>query len=150
MATGAVEIGGKSFLVEALNLELEIGLNAHLSKLTREAMGPAGFLAAIKEGIDFLKSAGLHAEALEVVREAGRMQASGATPAPAAVEAFRQTAKGAAVELFWRTRKTHPDVTLQQLEAIITEINALDVYRQTVEAVTGGGKAPTPSPSASG
>lgn len=148
--SGTVDIGGKTFLVESLSTELEIGLECHLAKLCREAMGPAGYFARIQEAIVAYKAAGLHAEAMEIVRETARLQATDAPPTIAAIQAFRQTPKGAAAELFWRTRQTHKEVNLPQIEAIVTTANAFDVYRQIVEAITQSGKGQTPSPSPGG
>jgi hypothetical protein len=46
-----------------------------------------------------------------------------------------------AVELFWRTRKSCPDMKLEEIAAVITETNALDVHLQILEVLTDSHKS---------
>jgi hypothetical protein len=61
---------------------------------------------------------------------------------------YRQTPDGVALELYWRTRRAHPEVTRDQLRAVVTEATAVAVHLLMLRALEG--KAATPSGSPSG
>lgn len=141
---GMVTVGDRQLMVRKLTQSREIGLARELARLTKIGFGPGGYFAQAADALDWLRTTKRTAEWQAAMKEISSLQATGADPSGEAIYAFQQTAKGVAVELFWRTRETHPTVTIEELEAVINEVSALDIHFQIQEAVTDQGKAQIP------
>jgi hypothetical protein len=53
----------------------------------------------------------------------------------AGVEAFRATPDGVAVELYFRTRQTHPELNMDAIRAVVNETNAIEVHLAILGAI---------------
>ena len=144
---GTVTVADRSFQVSKLPLQGEITLSQVLADGAKREYGPGGYFAKAGGALAWLRENGRGAEFGEAMRHLTHMEATGVMPSDEAVERFRQTAKGVATELFWRTRKSHPDVGLDHFEAVVTAMNAVETFLQIIDAITDAKKAPTPSDS---
>lgn len=144
---GVVTVAGHQFLARKLATDGELGLLAALRAGAEQAVGRGGLFERFAGRLAYLADTKQFAVLNRVVDRLTDLEADGAAVTPEQVYAFRQTPAGAALELFHRTRLTHPAVTQQELAAIVTDANALHVSQQIDEAVTDAGKAPAPSAS---
>ncbi len=149
-AGGEVAVApGLSFLVRELSMAAEVGLLNRLRLLAKRALGPAGFYANSQAMLDWMKAAGMHAERAACLATVADLQARGAGVSGDLVDDFRQSPAGVAEELFWRTRQTHPEATLDEFKAVVNDVNALEVHLAILDAVAPK-KAETPSSSPPG
>jgi len=65
-----------------------------------------------------------------------RSEAAMELPGYDAMLMARTSPRGVALELWMRARKAHPDLTLKECEAIITDTNCLDVLSQIIRELT--------------
>jgi len=142
-AGGEVKVEHLTFRVAELSVAAEAGLVNRLRSMAKAALGPGSFFARAAPVIDWLKLQGRHADAAVLQKTVSEMVAAGAGLTPDAVQEFNQSPDGVAEELFWRTRRTHPDVTRDELGAVINQVNALEVYVAIQDAVAPK-KATTP------
>lgn len=141
---GTVTVADRSFQVAKLPLQGEITLSQVLAEGAKREYGPGGYFAKVGPALAWLKANDRGAEFGEAMRHLTHMEATGVMPAEEAVERFRQSAKGVATELYWRTRKAHPDLAPDHFEAVVTPMNAVEVFLQIIDAITDAKKAPTP------
>jgi hypothetical protein len=142
---------GKTVTVYAHELptQAEIGLLRRLRAMARQALGPGSFYTAAAPTLKWMKDQGLHEDRAHLMEIVGRLIATGGGVSDEAADEFRRSPDGVAEELFWRTRKTCPDVELADLKAAINDVNALEVHLAMLDAIAP--KAPTaPGPTRSG
>jgi hypothetical protein len=145
--SGLVTLGDRDLIVSKLSIEDEAALRTALDKGAFESLGPGGYFARIAPTLAWLRDNKLLPEWQLAVTETTRLQATGQPPSDDIVMQFRQSAKGVALELFFRTRKTHPEIrSVKELEAVITDANATVIHRQMIEAITGGSDDPKETP----
>ncbi len=144
---GVVPVADRLFTVTELPGEAEVGLLAQLRLKAREAFGPLSFFRDALPVVDALKAAGRHDEAAGLQAQAGQLVLSRSGASTDAAYDFRQTPDGVALELFWRTRATHPEVAREQFRAVVTEANALAVHHLILRALEGKAETRSPSPS---
>ena len=140
-AAGPVEVGALTFMVQELSVQAEIGLLRRMRSLARAALGPGSFYAAALPTLEWMKANGHHGDRAHLMRIVGELVATGGNVSEDLTEEFRQSADGVAEELFWRTRKTHPDAGRDEIRAVINEVNALEAHLGILEAIAP--KAPT-------
>lgn len=146
---GIVDVGGTLFHVKPLSLNGEIALFDRHRAEARRAMGPGSFVEAAIPTIDHLRKIERHAEADFMLRAATSMVLTRAGVTDEVAEEFRRTPDGLALEMYHRTRETHPSVTEREFRAVINPVNAPDLFLKVVEAVSGP-KEKTPSDSPAG
>ena len=139
VTSGVVEVAGRLFTVEKLPARQEEGLGNLLAKAAAKAVGKGGHFAAFKDELDWLRENGMAAEWQQLMATLPRLKLTGAPPL--SVDEFRRTPKGAALELYHRTRSTHAEAKLDEIEAIVTEVNAPDVAFQIGQVLTEDGKS---------
>lgn len=148
-AQGEVKIGPLVFVVRELSVEAEVGLRAKFRAAARESWGPGSFYANVLPAAKWAREQGQHQDAAALVAAVAPLIAAKAGAGEDAAELWRQSADGVALELFYRTRATHPDATREEFRACVNEVNALEVYLQILQALDPG-KAATPVTSHSG
>lgn len=146
-AGGAVEIlcdGGKTLTLFAqeLSTQAEIGLLRKLRAMAKAVLGPGSFYAQALPALNWMKDAGHHADRAHLMEIIGRLIATGGQVSDDAVDEFRRSPDGVATELFWRTRKTAPEASLDELKAVINDVNALEIHLAILDAIAP--KAPLP------
>lgn len=136
-AGGTVRIGDLALYIEPLPFRQEVALLDDLRKLAKEANGD--FLKAVEPMLDRLekmKTPTAAARAAVILETVARMEARQELPGDDAAELARRGPKGVALELWYRSRRLHPTVTVRDLEAVIVDANiALDVHFQIREAL---------------
>jgi hypothetical protein len=144
-ASGPVTIAGRVLTIEELPASAEYGLLQELRRGSKRAYGPGGYFARMAPVLAYLREKKLHAEHNQALAELTRLEATGVDPADDEADAYRRSPDGVACELFWRCRRSHPEVTQAELRAIITDANALDVHLQIRRVLAGDlGNDPTP------
>lgn len=143
-AQGEVRIGHLVFVVKELSVEAEMGLRTKLRACAREAFGPGSFYANIAPVAEFARKQGYHQDAAALVQSVAPLIAMRAGASEDAAELYRQTPDGVALELFFRTRETHPAAELAEFRAIVNEVNAIETYLAILKAIDPG-KAETPA-----
>jgi len=133
---GPVTIGPLTFTVMELSVAGEVGLGNRLRALAKKAMGPGSFWAEALPVIDWLKKQERPAEASAQQRITAELVATKAGVSDDCMAEFRQSAAGVVEELYARTRKTHPDATIDELRACVNEANALEVHLAICEAIS--------------
>lgn len=136
---GTVRIGDRALTVLKLPARAEYGLGVAMAAACKESFGPGGYFQRAAKALAWLREQKMQAEWSVAVRSITEMEGLGSMPDAAAVEEFRQSPKGVALELFHRTRQTHPEVTLSELESVVTAANAPEVYQQIQQAVADEG-----------
>jgi hypothetical protein len=131
----AVKVNDREISVLKLSANAEYGLGVMLGRRAKAEMGPGGYFARLAPALDWLRETKRTAEWSAALAEATRLQAAPGVDSDD-LEAYRQTPAGLACEIFHRTRQTAPDVTEADLLAIITDVNALDIYRSLMDALT--------------
>lgn len=142
---GVVSVAGRDFLARKLTVEGELALLAALRGLADRQAGPGGLFERMAGKLKFLADTKQFAVLNRVVDRLTEIEAAGAGVGEDAVYACRQTPAGAALELFHRTRLTHPDVSLREFEAIVTAANAVETSHRLDLAVSDQKKAGAPS-----
>jgi hypothetical protein len=144
---GAVAVAGRTFIVKKLSVAAEYALGQMQAAAAKAALGDGGFYSRNAKFVDHLRAQGRHADADAAVRRIVEMEVAGEAMSPEAVEAYRRSAPGLAAELYHRTRQTHPEVAADELAAIVTPVNAPEVFLALLDAITSEKKPPTPSAS---
>lgn len=138
---GTVYVGDRPVPILKLSTAGEIAFQNDLARRAKKALGSGGYFERSRDALEYLKANKLYGEFELAVKHIAGMEAGGSLPSGEAIDAFRQCADGVAVELFWRTRKSCPDMKLEEIAAVITETNALDVHLQILEVLTDGHKS---------
>lgn len=125
---GTVNAGGLSLTVTPLSQADEVRLYDRLRDRAKAAQG--NYLAANRAMVDSADPR----DRQTVVAELVRMEAERQPLSPQAVHLFRRTPEGAQVELYARTRVSHPQVTETDIAAVVTAANAVEVHEQLVAA----------------
>lgn len=146
-AGGVVPVAGQDFRVRPLSARDEVALYRELGRRAKLAMGPGGYFARLKPRLEWLAANKQFDVRALVVAELTRLEATTELPADDVIDEYRRTPEGAACELFWRTRRDHPEVTEKELRAVITDANAGAVFQAVLDAVRAGDPKATPSPS---
>lgn len=136
---GEVVAGDRSFTVTELPLRDERSLLAGLDRIARDLLGPGGYFARFRPRLDWMRANNMAREASALVEVLARMELEPA--AGADLDAAVQSAKGVALELYYRTRKAHPETKLEEFQAVVTDQNALDVHWSIRDALSPKGKA---------
>lgn len=138
-AGGMVVVGELTFSVGKLSVSGERQLRRGLEGVAR-TQRDASHTAALHKFWSELRAAGLTDEWAVSVRHA----TDAVTGPVSGAELFdaRTSPNGVALELFLRTRKAHPQVTLEAIKAIITDDNADAVFEAMLAAVTDDQKSP--------
>lgn len=136
---GEVVVGGRSFTITELPLRDERALIAGLDRIARETLGPGGLFARFAPRLEWLRAKGLTREASALVETLARMELEPASGAD--LDAAVQSAKGVALELYYRTRKAHPETKLEEFQAVVTDVNALDLHWAIRDALSPKGAA---------
>jgi len=142
---GTITIADRTIDVAKMPTYGEIGLWRELSKRAKAEYGPGGLFNVMKPQLAWLAAEKMLAERAQVIAEITRLEAGKAGLSDEAVEEFRITPAGLACELYWRTRSTAKEVTEADLQAIITEANAVDVWMQLGEFLRADDPKVTPS-----
>jgi len=139
-AGGTVAIRGDgadlALYVEPLPFRLELALVDDLRRLAKRQQGD--FVKVIEPVLDRLarlKTPEAAARAGVVLQTAATMEARQELPGDDATEAARRTPAGVALELWHRGRRANPAIALRELEAVVTDANALDLHLQIREAL---------------
>ncbi len=140
-AGGVVKLDRFELMCLKLAHANELALANELARKAKLSFGAGGFFSKAQPALDWLKEQKKNVEFQQAVNRIAEMEATGALPSLEAVEAYRQTADGVATEIYWRTRKTHVEVSMQELQAAITSANALEVYLQLQEVLTDDHKS---------
>lgn len=125
--------------VEPLPFRQEVSFLEDLRRLAKAQA--VDFVAAVEPVLDRLaklKTPDAAARAAVVLETAARMEAKGELPGDDAAEQARRTPRGVALELWFRGRRTNPSLNLRELEAVVTDANALDLHWQIREALGAG------------
>jgi hypothetical protein len=138
---GTIDLDRFTLFVDRLSQSQEIALGNDLARRTKKAFGKGGFFSRASDSLDWLKEEKRSAEFSIAVKTIAEMEGNGSSPSVEAVDEFRQSAEGVAVELYWRTRRAHKEITLKELQAVITETNALEIHLQILEILTDDHKS---------
>lgn len=147
-ASGPVTIGPLTFMVQELSIQAEVGLLRQLRTLARKALGPGSFYANALPTLEWMKAQGHHGDRQHLMEIIGRLIATGGNVSDDALDEYRRSPDGVAEELFWRTRKTHPEAQRDEFRVVVNDVNALEVHLAILEAVAPKnepGGATTPS-----
>lgn len=142
--TGTVQLGDKELTVGAMSQADEDRLFARLRDALKQQVG--SYYKANRAMIDDADPR----DRAVIVETLTRMEASQEPASPRAVLQFRRTPKGCALELFVRAKKYHPEISLKEVEAVITDANSYEVAAAIEDAIAAedaSGKGSTPSPS---
>lgn len=127
---GMIEVAGKNFTVSELGYAEELRLNVLLRKMAAKESGNA--YRRTREMIDEIPK---HLQSAAVA-ECVRTEAASELPGLDAMNMARTTPGGVALELWMRARKQHPGLSEKECQAIVTEVNCLDVLQAMIDAVT--------------
>jgi len=127
---GTVEVAGKAFTVTELGYAEELRLNVLLRKMQAKETGNAW--RRTREMIDEIPK---HLQG-PAVAECVRSEAAMELPGLDAMNEARTTPKGVALELWMRSRKSHAGLRLEECEAIVTDVNCLDVLQSILDELT--------------
>ncbi len=127
---GTVEVAGKSFTVSELGYAEELRLNVLLRKMQAKEAGNAW-----RRTRDMIDEIPRHLQG-PAVAECVRTEAAMELPGLDAMNEARTSPKGVALELWMRARKAHAGLRVDECEAIITEVNCLDVLQSMISELT--------------
>lgn len=134
---GTVKLGDLAIYVEQLPFRQEVALLDDLRRIAKESQGD--FLKPVEGMLDRLakmKTPEAAARAGVILETVARMEARGDLPGEDAAETARRCPKGAALELWFRSRRLNPTIQLRDLEAVIVDANtAQDVHFAIREAL---------------
>lgn len=147
---GILELGGHAFRIAKLVVEREAELWRHLELEARKARGPGGLFSRMAPKLKWLRENGMGAEWTEAVQVITNLEAGNFKASEDEIFDFRRTPAGVAIEMWHRCRDAHPGTTLDEIRAVLTEVNAPDVYRRVQEIVRGDDPKATPSASTGG
>lgn len=127
---GHVEVAGKRFEVTELGWGEELRMGVLFRKMQAEQSGNA--YRRTKAMIDEMPK-NLQGDAIAAcVRSEAAME----LPGNDAMLLARTSPKGVALELWFRARKAHPGLRLDECEAIVTDTNCLDVLSDMIRELT--------------
>lgn len=129
------------FIVCKLPSAQEQGLINELTRQAKAAMGPGGFFQASRESLLWMRENGMQAEWQVATTHIAALVGMKANPSPDAVHEYRMTPNGVALELYLRTRETHPEISYEKIRATITEVNALEIFCQIMDVITDDKKS---------
>lgn len=127
---GTVEVAGKVFTVSEMKFASEFRLGLLLRELYEKKQGSP--YKRLQPMLDEMTPA----DRAEAVAAAARARIQNDLPGGDARELARQTKEGVALELWMRARKHHPGLKQEEVQAIITDVNCLDVLDDLTEALT--------------
>lgn len=127
---GTVEVAGKVFTVSDLSAEGELHLGALLAKLYEKQNGSP--YARAKDMIEEMPEKYRQ----WAITEAVRGKIAGETPGFQAWMEARRTPEGTRLELYMRARKHHPDLRQVEVDAIVNEMNYLDVLSEITRIIS--------------
>jgi hypothetical protein len=137
MITGnLVSVADRVLAILPLSIREESALVLELRRRVKESFGKGGYFERSSVALSWLKDQNRMAEFATAVQRIAELEAQGELPSGDPVDLFRQTATGVAIELFFRTRRTHPEVSLAELQSIITDANAIEVHLEILRALT--------------
>jgi len=128
--TGFIDVAGKTFTVNELNVGQELRLELLLRQLYQKQNGNS--YKRVKDMIAEMPKE----ERPFAVAECVRIEAQGELPGQNAMLLARTTPQGVALELWMRTRATHPEVTVDAFEAIVNELNCLEIHSEMIRVLT--------------
>ena len=130
---------GKELFCRVLPFKEERALSNELARKVKAKMGAGGYFAANRGLLAWLREEKMTAEFSIAANRFAEMEATGELPMGNAVELYRASKDGVATEIFYRTRQSHPEVSLKDLEAVITETNAVDLHLELLRVLEGAG-----------
>lgn len=136
LISGPVRIGDRVLMVSQMSLRQEQALLLQMRQAVKLANAPGGFWKTSQPSLTWLKENKMLDEFKESCQYIAALEAHQELPAGNYIELFRTTAEGVAIELFGRTRNTHPEISLEELKAVITEPIAFEVHLQMLEAIS--------------
>lgn len=133
-AVGLIRIGELEITITPLSQAHELALDRQLRKGTEAALGD--YYSRCRAELDAMRE--YPGDRLELLREIARMAVRKEPPSAVAVFDYRCSPAGLALELFSRGKRATPGLTLANLEAIITDINADEIAAALHELIAGG------------
>lgn len=125
---GTINLGGTTYLVAKATDRDVFARVKNARKSVLKTFNP------IKEVLDSIKDLSVSEDQkTALLMQAHRIKASGEVP-PDLVSDYMQSPKGLAFYAWLLIRKNHPEVTLESIQALITEVNAEDVFAELDEA----------------
>ena len=136
---GLISIGSAKFYVEKLSTRGEFDLLKRLNDLWYELSGPGGLFTdpRRKSMLDWMLRSGMGAEWESLVRMTAENTLARQWVADDQLDKVRRSADGVAIEIYERTRGKHPSLTVEELKAIVTSVNANEVHEQILAAIGG-------------
>lgn len=132
-ATGLIRVAGLEITIVPLTTAEELALDRELRK--GAAAASADVYTRCRPELDALKE--YPADRVEFLRELARIAARREGPSPTAIFEHQTSAAGVALELFSRGRKATPGLTLAAIEAVVTPVNAAEVFCAIQELLKG-------------
>jgi hypothetical protein len=132
-AVGLVRVAGLEITVTPLSQAEETALDRALRRGAEAAAGDV--YTRCRAELKALESA--PGDRLEFLRELARLAARKEPVSPVAFFDYRSSAAGVALELYHRGKRATPGLTLAGLEAVVTEVNADEVYAALQELLRG-------------
>lgn len=127
--------------VAKLSMAGEKKLAMRLASGAKAKMGPGGYFQSTRGVLNWLKENKLMNEFSISCQRITEMEATRELPTGTAFDEFRQSPEGVAIELYERTRQSHAEIRYDEIQAVITEINAFDIHDQMMEAITDDKKS---------
>lgn len=127
---GVLKIGAAEFFVRKLSVVRENALWDHLASEAKKSYGQGGFVEKGAGLLEWMASTGRGNMMEAALRKLVEMEAKDEPPSLAAIEKYRRSPDGVALELWHRTRDDHKDMTREKYRAVVNEVNALDLYLQ--------------------
>lgn len=127
---GTVTVAGKVFTVSEMKFASELKLGILLRQLYEQQQGNS--YRRLIPDLDAMTPA----DRATAVAEWTRSKIANNLPGGDARELARMTPAGTALELWMRSKKYHPGLTLDEVKAIVTETNCEEVMGDIVEALT--------------
>jgi hypothetical protein len=133
---GPVIVADRVFQVKPLELDAEIEISDEMRRLAFKQLGHGGYFAEARPLLDWLNANGMQGAAAAHIKNLSDLQAKKELPSGDAAEQARRTPEGVALELFLRTRDTHPDVGKEDIAAVITSVNAPAIHASIKAAIS--------------
>lgn len=135
---GVVDVAGVQVTIAPLSQKEERLLWRRLRKGAEQDQSSTSLFErpAVKRLLTSLQS--VPAAYVESIRELTRLAAAADEVTETRLFAFRGSPAGVALELFERGRKATPGLDLAGLQALITDINADDVFEEMMAIVEAG------------
>lgn len=137
-----IDIEGQTLILRKLSTSGEMAFQRMLAARLKKSWGAAGYAANCREMWDFFKANGMGPELEVSVRSVTQMQANNAPPEWEAMQAYRQTPDGVALEVwFRRDPDAHSSLTEPGVRAMVTDVNAWEVAQQISAGLSDDGKS---------